>query len=166
SGVRNWELGDDALKPSEVLTRGGLFGPWDKPELGEMPAGVNPGRRNPWGLDSFPMFPNFVILILSPGRYLTYNHWPTSYNSHIFEGNVYFLPARTARERIAHEMTAVTFKEFALQDGNTLEATQLSLETRAVDRFHLNDQEILLRHLHKVVAEWVDSYHSANGALA
>ena len=76
------------------------------------------------------------------------------------------MPARTARERIAHEMTAVTFKEFALQDGNTLEATQLSLETRAVDRFHLNDQEILLRHLHKVVEEWVDGYRDANGVLA
>jgi hypothetical protein len=52
-------------------------------------------------------------------------------------------------------MTAVTFKEFALQDGNTLEATQLSLESRAVDRFLLNDQEVLCRHLHKVVADWV-----------
>jgi glycine betaine catabolism A len=166
SGVRNWELGDDAVKPSEVLTRGGLFGPWDKPDLGEMPSGVNPGRCNPWGLDSFQMFPNFVILIWSQGWYLTYHYWPTSYNTHIFEGNVYFLPARTARERIAHEMTAVTFKEFALQDGNTLEATQLSLETRAVDRFHLNDQEILLRHLHKVVGEWADSYRSTNGAPA
>ena len=59
-------------------------------------------------------------------------------------------------------MTAVTFKEFALQDGNTLEATQLSLETRAVDHFHLNDQEVLLRHLHKVVGDWVDNYRNAN----
>ena len=156
SGVRNWEMGDDAVKRSEVLTRGGLFGPWDKPDLGEMPAGLNPGRCDPWGLDSFQLFPNFVILIWSQGWYLTYHYWPTSHNTHVFEGNVYFLPARTPRERIAHEMTAVTFKEFALQDGNTLEATQLSLETRAVGHFHLNDQEILLRHLHKVVGDWVD----------
>jgi phenylpropionate dioxygenase-like ring-hydroxylating dioxygenase large terminal subunit len=158
AGVRNWELGDDAVKRSEVLTRGGLFGPWDRPDLGAMPLGVNPGRCEPWGLDSFQLFPNFVILIWSQGWYLTYHYWPTSYNTHVFEGNVYFLPACTARERIAHEMTAVTFKEFALQDGNTLEATQLSLETRAVDRFHLNDQEVLLRHLHKVVGDWVDDF--------
>jgi phenylpropionate dioxygenase-like ring-hydroxylating dioxygenase large terminal subunit len=160
SGVRNWEMGDDAVKPSEALTRGGLFGPWDEPDLGEMPSGLNPGRCEPWGLDSFQLFPNFVILIWSQGWYLTYNYWPTSYDTHIFEGNVYFLPARSARERIAHEMTAVTFKEFALQDGNTLEATQLSLETRAVDRFNLNDQEVLLRHLHKVVGEWVEAARS------
>ena len=36
-----------------------------------------------------------------------------------------------------------------LQDGNTLEATQTMLESRAVTEFPLNDQEILLRHLHK-----------------
>jgi glycine betaine catabolism A len=166
AGVRNWEMGDDAVKPSEVITRGGLFGPWDKPDLGEMPSGLNPGRCEPWGLDSFQLFPNFVILIWSQGWYLTYHYWPTSYNTHVFEGNVYFLPARTPRERIAHEMTAVTFKEFALQDGNTLEATQIALETRAVDHFHLNDQEVLLRHLHKVVVDWVDGYRETAGARA
>jgi glycine betaine catabolism A len=155
SGVRNWEMGEEAIKPSEKRTRGGLFGPWDKPDLGEVPAGVNPASCNPWGLDSFQLFPNFVILIWSQGWYLTYHYWPTSYNTHLFEGNVYFMPAKSVRERIAHEMTAVTFKEFALQDGNTLEATQLSLESRAIDRFLLNDQEILCRHLHKVVADWV-----------
>jgi phenylpropionate dioxygenase-like ring-hydroxylating dioxygenase large terminal subunit len=164
SGVRNWEMGEDAVKPSEVLTRGGLFGPWDKPDLGEMPPGLNPGRCNPWGLDSFQLFPNFVILIWNQGWYLTYHYWPTSYNSVVFDGNVYFLPARTARERIAHEMTAVTFKEFALQDANTLEATQVSLETRAVGHFHLNDQEVLLRHLHKVVGDWISEYHDELGA--
>jgi glycine betaine catabolism A len=156
AGVRNWEMGEDAVKPVEALTRGGLFGPWDKPELGELPDGVNPANCDPWGLDSFQLFPNFVILIWSQGWYLTYHYWPTSYNTHIFEGNVYFVPATTARERVAHEMTAVTFKEFALQDSNTLEATQLMLESRAVEHFPLNDQEVLLRHLHQVVGEWVD----------
>jgi hypothetical protein len=77
AGVRNWEMGDDAVKPSEVLTRGGLFGPWDKPDLGEMPRGVNPGRCNPWGLDSFQLFPNFVILIGARAG-ITYHYWPTS----------------------------------------------------------------------------------------
>ena len=43
----------------------------------------------------------------------------------------------------------MTFKEYSLQDGNTLEATQMMLESRAVTTFPLNDQEILLRHLHK-----------------
>jgi len=158
SGVRFWEMDQDLVKPMEIVTRSGLFGPWDTVDLGEMPTGVNPARCNPWGLDSFQLFPNFVILIWSQGWYLTYHYWPTSYNTHVFEGNVYFKPATTARERFAQEMAAVTFKEFALQDANTLEATQSMLETRWIERFPLSDQEVLCRHLHKVVGDWIADY--------
>ena len=161
SGVRFWEMDQELVKPMEILSRGGLFGPWDEIDLGDMPAGVNPADCDPWGLDSFQLFPNFVILIWSQGWYLTYNYWPTSHNTHVFEGNVYFKPATSVRERVAQEMTAVTFKEFALQDANTLEATQSMLETRWIDRFPLNDQEVLCRHLHSVVADWVDEHEGA-----
>jgi hypothetical protein len=58
-------------------------------------------------------------------------------------------------------MAAVTFKEFALQDANTLEATQSMLQTRWIERFPLNDQEVLCRHLHKVVGDWLDEYEGA-----
>jgi phenylpropionate dioxygenase-like ring-hydroxylating dioxygenase large terminal subunit len=160
SGIRIWELTDDKRKPMEDITRSGLFGPWDAPDLGveKMPPGINPAGCSPWGSDSYQFFPNFVILIWAGGWYLTYHYWPTSASSHVFEGTLYFIPAKTARERLAHEMTAVTFKEYALQDGNTLEATQMGLESQAVGTFPLNDQEILCRHLHKEVADWVDDY--------
>ena len=52
----------------------------------------------------------------------------------------------------------MSFKEFGLQDANTLEATQSMLESLAVSRFPLNDQEVLCRHLHKETAKWVDDY--------
>ena len=155
---RGWEMPADYLKPIDQLTRSGLSGPWDAPELGELPAGINPSGAEPWGLDSFQFWPNFTILIWERGWYLTYHYWPTSYNTHVFEGNLYFVPAATPRERLAHEVAAVTFKEYGLQDGNTLEATQIMLESRVLDRFPLNDQEILCRHLHQVAAEWVDDY--------
>ncbi len=160
SGVRFWEFGPEMVKPMEPLTRSGLFGPWDKVDLGELPAGVNPAKCDPWGLDSFQLFPNFVILIWSQGWYLTYHYWPTSHNTHVFEGSVYFLPATNVRERIAQEMAAVTFKEFALQDANTLEATQMGIESGYVSHFHLNDQEVLCRHLHQEVGEWIDEYEA------
>jgi len=162
AGVRFWEFPDDMIKPMERITRSGLFGPWDKADLGvEMPPGLNPARCDPWGLDSFQLFPNFVILIWGQGWYLTYHYWPTGYDRHLFEASAYFVPAKDARERVAHEMAAATFKEFALQDANTLEATQMMLESRVVDRFPLNDQEVLCRHLHKVVGDWVEEYQKA-----
>ncbi|MET8655044.1 MULTISPECIES: aromatic ring-hydroxylating oxygenase subunit alpha [Nocardia] len=158
SGVVTWELDPTMRKPMEDITRSGLFGPWDVPDLGPMPKGLNPAGCDPWGLDSFQLWPNFVILIWSGGWYLTYQYWPTSYNTHTFEGNLYFVPARSPRDRVAHEMAALTFKEYGLQDSSTLEATQMMLESRAVTTFQLNDQEILLRHLHKVAADWVGDY--------
>ena len=160
AGIRAWELDQDMRKPIEEITRSGLFGPWDGPDLGtgKLAPGVNPAGCDPWGLDSFQLFPNFTILIWGQGWYLTYHYWPTSFNSHIFEGTLYFVPAKTPRERIAHELSAVSFKEFGLQDANTLEATQSMLESRAIDLFPLGDQEVLCRHLHNETAKWVDDY--------
>jgi hypothetical protein len=60
-------------------------------------------------------------------------------------------------------MTAATFKEYGLQDASTLEATQMMLESRAVTEFPLCDQEILLRHLHKVTADWVADHQKTAG---
>jgi Rieske 2Fe-2S family protein len=166
AGVREWEWSDDMVRPLDRKIRSGLFGPWDAPDLGELPSGVNPNKCDPWGLDSMQIWPNFVILIWERGWYLTYHYWPTSYNSHVFEGNLYFMPPTSARERVRQEVAAVTFKEYALQDGNTLEATQMMLESRAVTAFPINDQEILCRHLHKVAADWVDEYQRERAGVS
>jgi hypothetical protein len=103
-------------------------------------------------------FPNFMIVVWAPGWYLTYHYWPTAYNRHTFEGTLYFVPPADARVRMRQELAAVTFKEFGLQDCNTLEATQRMLESRAVIEFPLNDQEIMLRHLHKTAGDYVTRY--------
>ena len=100
-----------------------------------------------------------MILIWEPGWYHTYHYWPTSHNTHVFEGNALLRAVQDGRASgSAREMAAVTFKEYALQDANTLEATQMRLESRVVDRFPLNDQEVLCRHFHQVAAEWVEAY--------
>jgi len=151
----------DMVKPIERKLRSGLFGPWDRPDiegLDPLPPGLNPARSSAWGIDSFVFFPNFMLLVWAPGWYLTYHYWPTSYNRHIFEGTLYFVPPADATARLRQELAAVTFKEYALQDGNTLEATQMMLESRAVTTFPLNDQEILLRHLHKTARDHVAAY--------
>jgi phenylpropionate dioxygenase-like ring-hydroxylating dioxygenase large terminal subunit len=149
------------VKPIEQRLRSGLFGPWDRPDiegLDPLPSGLNPARSRAWGVDSFVFFPNFMLLVWAPGWYLTYHYWPTSFNTHIFEGTLYFVPPRNATERLRQELAAVTFKEYSLQDGNTLEATQMMLESRAVTTFPLNDQEILLRLLHKTARDYVEAY--------
>jgi phenylpropionate dioxygenase-like ring-hydroxylating dioxygenase large terminal subunit len=152
------------VKPIERVLRSGLFGPWERPDiegLDPLPPGVNPARHRAWGMDSFHFFPNFMLLLWAPGWYLTYHYWPTAVDRHIFEGALYFVPSKSASERLAREIAAVTFKEYALQDGNTLEATQTMLNSRAVTEFPLCDQEILLRHLHKVARDYVKEHADA-----
>jgi hypothetical protein len=151
---------ESMVKPIERVLRSGLFGVWDAPDIGidELPPGINPARHTSWGTDSFVFFPNFMVLIWKPNWYLTYHYWPTSYNTHIFEGTLYFVPPKTAYERLQQELAVVTFKEYALQDGNTLEATQTMLESGAIERFPLNDQEVLLRHLHTTARRYVREY--------
>jgi phenylpropionate dioxygenase-like ring-hydroxylating dioxygenase large terminal subunit len=149
------------VKPIEQVLESGLFGPWERPDLPgleNLPPAVNPSQHRAWGVDSFVFFPNFMLLVWAPGWYLTYHYWPTSYNTHIFEGTLYFVPPKNASDRLRQELAAVTFKEYALQDGNTLEATQSMIETRVVTEFPLNDQEILLRHLHTTARGYVTDH--------
>ncbi|WP_063058911.1 aromatic ring-hydroxylating oxygenase subunit alpha [Nocardia sienata] len=153
------------VKPIERVLRSGLFGPWDRPDiegLDPLPVGINPSGHKAWGVDEFEIWPNFSLLFWAPGWYLTYHYWPTAVNKHVFEANLYFVPAKTARERLAQELAGVTFKEYALQDANTLEATQTMIATRTVTDFPLNDQEILLRHLHKTAQKKVEEYRNGN----
>ena len=142
------------------MCRSGNVGPWECPDIGEPPTGINPGRVESWGIDNFQIFPNIEILFYR-GWYLWYRYWPTSPGTHRFEGYLCFQPARTVRERIEHEIAAVMFKEFALQDAGMLGGTQAALESDLLDRFPLNDQEILVRHFHTTVAEWVDRHGRA-----
>jgi len=159
AGLQPWSPPPEALKPMERLTRSGLFGAWDAPGLpGLLPPGVNPGKCDPWGISSFQIWPNLVVLIWSLNWIHLYRYWPITYNTMVYEADLLLIPARTARERVAHEMAAATYKEFALQDANTLEATQSMLEARVVDRYPLGDQEITCRHFHKTAGEWVERY--------
>jgi hypothetical protein len=157
AGTRRWLLPPEYMYPIELATQSGLVGPWRTPDIGELPPGLNPGNIEPWGISNFQIFPNIEILIYG-GWYLLYRYWPTSHNTHRFEAFTYFSPARTVRERIEHEVASVVLKEFALQDAGMLGGTQAALETGVVDEFPLNDQEILVRHLHKAVVDWVDDY--------
>jgi phenylpropionate dioxygenase-like ring-hydroxylating dioxygenase large terminal subunit len=156
------------VKPIEQVLRSGLFGVWDSPDIGidELPPGLNPARHPSWGVDSFLFFPNFMLLVWKPNWYLTYHYWPTSCNTHVFEGTLCFVPPANAYERLQQELAAVTFKEYGLQDGNTLEATQTMLESRAVPAFPLNDQEVMLRHLHVSARKYVDDYLSSTPGTA
>jgi glycine betaine catabolism A len=162
-GIRPWEMPPEQYKPTEGVLRAGLFGPWDSYDIGEVPAGLNPGDVHPWGNQSYQLWPNWVLLFWTQGFYYVYHYWPLAHDKMVYETSLYFPPARTARERVQQEIIALNYKDFGLQDVNTCEATQQMLESRAVERFPLGDQEVLCRHMHKLVYEAVDKYKAEKG---
>ena len=159
---RGWEMPPELVKPADWVTQSGLFGPWEGSDLGPLPTGINPGGVEPWGMTALAIFPNVEIAVWQSGWYSCYEFWPTGHDSVHFQARLCWLPARNARERIGREMAAVAFKEYAIQDANTLEATQMALSAEVVNRFPLNDQEVLIRHFHRAVAEHVAGFSAAN----
>ena len=87
---------------------------------------------------------------------------PPRLNKHIFECNLYFVPAKTCTERLRHELAALSFKEYGLQEPATRWRPPRPCSAPGVVKdFPLCDQEILLRHLHKAVGDYVEEYRNA-----
>ncbi|MFB4298775.1 aromatic ring-hydroxylating dioxygenase subunit alpha [Actinomadura sp. NTSP31] len=142
------------------LFRAGLFGPDDVPDLGPLPGFLNKGKIKSWGNDQFWLFPNLSVQIWARGFYITYTYWPESVDKHTYDIDLYFVPPENAQERLAQELIVDSTIEFAMQDVNTIEATQQGLSTRANQRFHLSDQELLIRRFHKTVRDTVAAHQA------
>ena len=152
--------GNATLRPIEILLQAGLGGSFNVPDIGlrEFPRLLNIKRERNWGADLFQIFPNYVIFIYASNIMFTYQYWPLDVDHHIFEGRTYYVPPKNAAERLAQEISNVSFKEYWLQDANALEACFGMLKSRAKTRFPLSDQEIQIRHFHKVVGDYVSAY--------
>ena len=151
------------VKPIERILRSGNFGPWDRPDipgLDPLPSGDQPRPAPHLGARLVPVLPELhdggVGARLVPHLPLLADGIQPAH----LRGHAVLAPAKTARDRMRQELTAVTFKEFGLQDSGTHEATQTVLESRAVSQFPLNDQELLLRNLHKTAGDYVAAYEA------
>jgi hypothetical protein len=76
-------------------------------------------------------------------------------HSHIFEVEMFYQPPTTHKERLGQELTVTFLNDIILEDASPLEGMQAMLNSRALAEFQMNDEEILLRHLHKVVGDYV-----------
>ncbi len=151
-------------RPIEKLTESSPAGPWNKkPADKPLPKGLNPTRSDKYGFDSFQFFPNFVLIFSSSG-FTTHLHWPTGPHSHVVEVDMFFRPPTTHRERISQELTVSFLNDIVLEDASPLEGMQAMLNSGALQQFHANDEEILIRHLHKVVQDAVAEGEQAKAA--
>lgn len=120
----------------------------------EPPKGVNPTKDPNWVLDINAVFPNYTIDMLENG-YFTYNFWPIAVDRTLWEVRAYFPRPRNAAERFSQEHARVTYRDLIMEDASTMENTQSVITSGAKTHFNLQDEELLLRHDNKVLAEYM-----------
>ena len=150
-------FGNTDVEPTPVASlafRHGTFLIRKDFDMNALPAGVNPLRHKDWTLDLNVIFPCFFVDV-SEGSYFTHNFWPIAVDRTIWHSTQYFPRARTVGQRFMQEYGHVLFRDIILEDGRTLEETQRMLDSGAKKEFHLQDEEILVRHSHRVVEQMI-----------
>lgn len=142
------------------LFRAGLFGVDDIPDIGPLPEFLNAGDIRSWGNDQWWVLPNLSVQIWARNYYILYTYLPQSVGEHIYNIDLFFVPPKTARERLAQEMTVHMTMELAMQDVNTVEAAHSSLAFGALSTFHLSDQELMIRSFHHTIRTAVEEYRA------
>lgn len=122
---------------------------------GELPRGLNPSGDPNWAFDEYVIFPNMQLLLFA-GMFIVHTMWPVSVNESIWEARAYLPSATTLPQRFSLEYSKVLLRDAWLEDGSTLEATQVGLESGAITHQYLQDQELLVRHAARVVDEFVN----------
>lgn len=107
-----------------------------------------------WGFVGNRLFPNFFCDVLD-GLYFTHEILPISKNESWYEHRMYFAQPTTAAGLYGIEISKVMLRDALLEDLSTLEKTQSATEGGNLDRFVLQDEEIVLRHFYKVLGETV-----------
>ncbi len=118
------------------------------------PPGVNPTNSPNWVLDINAVFPNYTIDMLDSG-YFTYNFWPIAVDRTLWEVRTYFPHPKNAAERFSQEHARVTFRDLIKEDASTMENTQSVVASGAKTHFNFQDEELLLRHDNRVLAEYI-----------
>lgn len=119
-----------------------------------LPAGLNPTKSPAWVFDMIVLFPNFFMFVFD-GTYFTYHFWPLAADRTLWETTSYYSEAMNAGQRFSQEYAKVSLRDTLMEDGNTLEAVQAGMASGARSHFIVQDQELLIRHSHKVIEEMI-----------
>jgi phenylpropionate dioxygenase-like ring-hydroxylating dioxygenase large terminal subunit len=119
-----------------------------------MALGLNPTRDPNWAFDEYVIFPNFQILLFM-GMYITHQVWPLSIDRCIWEARLYLLQPTDTGSWFTNEYTKCMLRDAWLEDGSTLEASQVGIASGVINHFILQDQELMIRHFHRLLNEYI-----------
>jgi phenylpropionate dioxygenase-like ring-hydroxylating dioxygenase large terminal subunit len=112
--------------------------------------GINPFGVPNFGFDINVVFPN-TFIDTGEGYYFTYEFWPITVDETDFVMKLYMPPAKSWSVRIAQELTIIQLRDVVREDLSTLESTQAGMMSGGIKQIVLSDQELNVRHQHKVV---------------
>ncbi len=123
-----------------------------KAERTMLPPSINPSGREDFAFELSVAFPN-LFLHISEGIWFTHQFWPLAHDKTLWEGKYYVRAPRTNSERWALEHAQLLQRNAWLEDTQTMENTHRAIASGAKRLIHLQDEEILIRHAHHVIAQ-------------
>lgn len=107
----------------------------------------------------FKLFPALHVVGLPPSQNFSHTHWPLGPDRTRGVIRMYWTTqADCASRAFAQELGAMSIRDVLSEDRNAVESAQRGLSSGAVSEIHLQDHEMLLRHLYETVQERVAEY--------
>ena len=125
-------------------------------ESGNEFPGTNPDNDPFYAFDAHGFFPNMLVDPYIGGFY-GHEFWPISVNKTRWIGSINFAEPEKPSDLIVHEHGKTLLRDAFREDTVTLDATQVGLESGAIETTILSDGEMAPRHLYNAVVEMVNS---------
>jgi phenylpropionate dioxygenase-like ring-hydroxylating dioxygenase large terminal subunit len=121
-----------------------------------LPKLMNPGRRNNFINELSVIFPS-LLMHVTTDIWFTHQFWPVSTDKTRWEGYYYLKEPKTHSEKWAIEHAQILQRNAWLEDTATMEATHQAIRSKAKRQFHLQDEEVLVRHGYTVLEKFLKS---------
>lgn len=113
----------------------------------------------------FALFPN-LFLLCNPAQHFLHTVYPVSAEKSRGTIRVYWVGAdETPSDRFFREMSMATVRDVHSEDVDIIRAGQKGISSGAIEHIHLQEKEVLLRHLIEVVVEKVEAWQAETGAV-
>ena len=87
------------------------------------------------------------------GRYLINFLWPLAVDRTLWIARAYFPRPKSAGELFSYEFNKVFLRDILMEDVSVVEGTQQGMASGGKTLINLHEQEIMVRHDHKVIGE-------------
>jgi len=119
----------------------------------------------PFPKTDFKLFPCFHVVALPPAQQYTHTMTPLGPTRTRGSIRMYWTSKAESASRIyTREFGAMTIRDVLTEDRHAVESAQRGLSSGAIEQIHLQDHEMLLRHLYETVVEKVQAWQAETGA--